>query len=173
MGRFLLGCITVVAAAALAGAAIMFGGYFDLTASRPDPAPMAWVLTTTRSNAIERAAAGIAAPAGFSEAQARQGRALYGETCVHCHGAPGVDPADWSGGMNPEPPWLPDIAGALTPAEVFWVVQNGIRMTGMPSFGKVLDADKTWAVVAFVKQLPGMSEEQYKALGGPAAPAAQ
>ena len=47
------------------------------------------------------------------------------------------------------------------------------KMTAMPAFGKVLDADKTWAVVAFVRQLPAMSEDQYKALGEAAAPAAQ
>lgn len=172
MGRFLLGCIAIVAAGAIAGAAVMFGGYFDIAASRPDSAPVAWALVTTRTNAIARAAGGISAPANFTEAQVRQGRAIYGETCTTCHGAPGVDPADWYEGMNPEPPWLPDVAGGLAPAEIFWVVQHGIRMTGMPSFAKLLDAEKTWAVVGFIKQLPGMSEDQYRALGeAPAAPA--
>jgi mono/diheme cytochrome c family protein len=171
MGRFLLGCLVALVAIAVAGAAVVLGGLYDIAARTPHTAPVAWVLTTARTKAIEHAAAGLAAPASFTDAQVRQGRAIYGETCVYCHGAPGEDPTDWSAGMNPEPPYMPDIAGGLTPAQLFWVVRNGIRMTGMPSFDKALDEAKIWGVVAFVKRLPGMTEEQYGALGEAAAPA--
>ena len=43
--------------------------------------------------------------------------------------------AKFSEGLNPAPPDLKDIVGDAQPRELFWVVKNGIKMTGMPSFG--------------------------------------
>ncbi len=48
-------------------------------------------------------------------------------------------------------------------AQIFWVVKNGINMTGMPSFGRVGADDKEiWSIAAFVKKLPSVSEGDYK-----------
>jgi hypothetical protein len=47
---------------------------------------------------------------------------------------------------------------------LFWVVKNGINMTGMPSFAQAgAKDDEIWSVVAFLKKLPGVSEADYKA----------
>ena len=83
--------------------------------------------------------------------------------CVHCHGAPGVEWSKFSEGLNPGPPDLKDVAD--DPAqEIFWVIKNGIKMTGMPSFGKIEVPDQEiWSIVAFVKKLKTVSEEDYKA----------
>jgi mono/diheme cytochrome c family protein len=52
----------------------------------------------------------------------------------------------------------------MSPAEVYWIVKNGIRMTGMPAFGPTHDEATLWAITAFVKQLPTMTPQQYQAL---------
>ena len=53
------------------------------------------------------------------------------------------------------------MSGVLT--EIFWVVKNGIRMTGMPSFGKVgLADDQLWRLAAFVRAIPKVSEADYR-----------
>jgi hypothetical protein len=50
------------------------------------------------------------------------------------------------------------------PGELFWVIKNGINMTGMPSFGKIEVPDKEiWTIVAFIKKLPTVSDADYKA----------
>jgi hypothetical protein len=94
---------------------------------------------------------------------------------VHCHGAPGVEWSKFSEGLNPGPPDLKDVVDD-PPQDIFWVIKNGIKMTGMPSFGKIEVPDQEiWSIVAFVKKLPTISEDDYKAwtAAAPAAPAAK
>ena len=67
-------------------------------------------------------------------------------------------------GLQPEPPFLPDVVGARTPAELFWVVKNGIKMTAMPAFGKRLNDQDIWGVVGFIQRLPKMSDADYASL---------
>ena len=50
----------------------------------------------------------------------------------------------------------------MSPQELFWVTKNGIKMTGMPAWGKTHSDKKIWAMVAFMKKLPDMSAEEYK-----------
>jgi mono/diheme cytochrome c family protein len=52
----------------------------------------------------------------------------------------------------------------LTPAEQFWVVKHGVKMTGMPAWGVTHDDELLWDVVAFVRKLPELTPEQYETL---------
>lgn len=45
-----------------------------------------------------------------------------------------------------------------------WILQHGIKMTGMPAFGPTHDEKELWAMVAFVRRLPDMSPSEYKEL---------
>ena len=66
--------------------------------------------------------------------------------------------------MNPDPPDLKNIAHERQPAELFWVIKNGIKMTAMPSFGAIgVDDKEIWSIVAFVRRLPNVSDADYKA----------
>ena len=47
------------------------------------------------------------------------------------------------------------------PAEVHWILEHGIKMTGMPAFGPTHSEDELWAITAFVEQLPEMTEQEY------------
>ena len=86
----------------------------------------------------------------------------YQEMCVTCHGAPGVDRSEIGKGLNPHAPNLSKSTGDMSDAELYWVLKNGIKMTGMPSFGKTHSEEQLWAMVSFVKKLPEMTEEQYQ-----------
>jgi mono/diheme cytochrome c family protein len=95
-------------------------------------------------------------------------RAFAKAGCANCHGAPGVEWAKFSEGLNPDPPDLKENAAGYAPASIFWVIKNGIRMTGMPSFGKAGVADNDiWQITAFVKVLPKVSEADYKSWTAP------
>ena len=66
-------------------------------------------------------------------------------------------------GLNPSPPDLKEVVGSLEARELFWVVKNGINMTGMPSFGQIGVPDQeVWSMAAFLKKLPGVSDQDYK-----------
>jgi mono/diheme cytochrome c family protein len=73
-----------------------------------------------------------------------------------------VEPSVIGEGLNPRPP---DLGGAglsrQEAARAFWVIQHGLRMTGMPAFGPTHDDDELWAIVAFLDRLGRISPEEY------------
>lgn len=105
-------------------------------------------------------------PESFSEELIAEGAGYYSESCVYCHGAPGQEPTEWSHGMRPEPPHLVEAATEWTTEEIYWIAENGIKMTGMPAFGSYHGPEEIAAIAAFVSQLPGLSPEGYAALTG-------
>ena len=89
----------------------------------------------------------------------------YRENCVVCHGAPGVDAGEIGEGLNPPAPdlTLPRIQ-ARTDGELFWIVGNGIRTTGMPAFSPTHKPEQIWKIVAFVRHLPELSDAELESL---------
>ena len=75
---------------------------------------------------------------------------------------PSIERSEIGKGLNPQAPDLADAVPAWSPRQLFWIVKNGLKMTGMPSFGKTHDDNQVWNIVAFIEQLPGMSYEQYQ-----------
>jgi hypothetical protein len=63
----------------------------------------------------------------------------------------------------PLPPDLAKIAPLYSPAELFWILKHGIKMTGMPSWSDHSD-EELWATVAFLDKLPGMNQQKYTRL---------
>ncbi len=159
----LIGVLAIIVA--VAAAAFFFGGFYSIAATEQDPGVVAWALVHVREASIDRHATDT--PPGSLEdaATVKAGaRAFADRGCANCHGGPGVGWAKFSEGLNPGPPDLKDVVGGLEPRELFWVVKNGIKMTGMPSFGAIGVPDQEiWSIVAFLKKLPTVSEADYKA----------
>ena len=63
-------------------------------------------------------------------------------------------------GLYPEPADLTHAAQRYTPGELFWILKNGIKMSGMPSWSDHND-EELWGTVAFLEKLPAMSEADY------------
>jgi mono/diheme cytochrome c family protein len=158
-----IGALAIVIAVVAAG--YFLGGFYDIAANTDNPKPVDWALIQTRQASIERHAE-TKPPIKLDDAGLiREGARSYSEHgCANCHGAPGAEWAKFSEGLNPGPPDLKDVVKDITPAELFWVIRNGIRMTGMPSFAKAGVADdEIWKIVAFVKKLPDVKDADYKA----------
>ena len=161
---------------AVGAAVFFFGGFYNIAASEDDPGIVNWALIQVREASIQRHARGDTPPIKLDDpATIREGaREFLEHGCANCHGGPGVEWAKFSEGLNPGPPDLKDIGNDDEPAHIFWVVKNGIRMTGMPSFGKAGASDKDiWEIVAFIKKLPTVTEADFKAwTAAPSPPAA-
>jgi mono/diheme cytochrome c family protein len=162
----------------IGAAAFFFGGFYSVAGTAEDPAIVTWALTRVRTASIDRHATDQP-PASINDpASVQAGAKEFAEHgCANCHGAPGVNWAKFSEGLHPDPPDLKDVVDQLSPAQLFWVVKNGINMTGMPSFAQAgAKDDELWSIVAFLKKLPKVSEADYKAWtapsSGPAPPAA-
>ena len=67
---------------------------------------------------------------------------------------------DIANGLYPKPADLTNAAQRYTPGELFWILKNGIKMSGMPAWIDHSD-DELWATVAFLEKLPAMGEADY------------
>ncbi|HJU05301.1 MAG TPA: cytochrome c [Nitrospiraceae bacterium] len=89
----------------------------------------------------------------------------YHAMCKTCHSAPGRQPSTIQQGLNPKPPKLDsERVQNRRDEELYWVIKNGIRMTGMPAFGKTHQDEALWSIVAFVRQLPHLQGKDYAAM---------
>jgi mono/diheme cytochrome c family protein len=164
----LLVFVILLLAAALG---FVYSGLFDVAANTPDNGLVRWVVETTAEHSVERRMKGVEVPPLTDPALIQTGFTHYHEMCVTCHGAPGVEASEIGQGLSPYPPELATEAHEADPKELFWIVKNGIRMTGMPSFGVTHTDQEIWAIVAFLVKMPKMSPQEYQAMEQAAAPA--
>jgi hypothetical protein len=99
--KFIVGFVVALIAVASAAVLIMYTGSYNVAADAPDNPVVDWYLSNTMIHSVISRAKSVQAPAQFSDQQARAGFKVYSQTCVHCHGAPGKDPADIAKGLNP------------------------------------------------------------------------
>jgi mono/diheme cytochrome c family protein len=148
----------------LGGFAVIYAGLYDVAATEPHSPVTSWLLETARTRSIKAHAAGIQTPPGLDDpAKVIIGVEHYAAHCAVCHGAPGVPNGDIAHGLYPQPPNLSEAAKRYSPGELFWILKNGIKMSGMPAWSDHSDAE-LWSTVAFLKRLPGMSEQEYAGL---------
>jgi mono/diheme cytochrome c family protein len=156
-------------------AAFFFGGFFNVAANHPDPGIVDWALIQVRQASIARQATDRPPASLDDPALIRAGALAYAQSgCTSCHGGPGVKPARFSEGLNPAPN-LKKVVNDLPPQELFWVIKNGIKMTGMPSFGAEdppVPDQEIWNMVAFLKALSNVSADDFKAWSTPSPGAA-
>ncbi|MHB1947898.1 MAG: c-type cytochrome [Gammaproteobacteria bacterium] len=146
----------------------IYSGIFDVSAQHKENPLWHWLADTTRKRSIAVRAVEIKAPSNLNDpAVLMEGSNHYQEMCVECHRAPGLTDSETSKGLNPSPPNFSQMKNLdLSPAEIFWIIKNGIRMTGMPSWGVTHDDEKIWALTAFVRKLPHMTPAEYQAITG-------
>jgi mono/diheme cytochrome c family protein len=160
-----LGTIIVFFAVLIGGVlVVVLTGVINVAAIHKDPPIIAWFMDTAMTKSVHRHAAGIVGPSLTDTSRFRIGFQHYAEMCVVCHGAPGIPFTEISVGLNPDPPSLSEAVGDWTPAELFWIVKSGIKMTGMPGFKATHSDEEIWDMVAFITRLPGVTPDQYQAM---------
>lgn len=149
----------------VAGVGFVYGGIFNIAADDPHWGLTQRMLETTRDRSIVKQARGVAVPPKLDDAaMVATGAQEYAEMCTGCHLAPGMKDSEMRTGLYPQPPNLSRPGARRSPAETFWVIKHGLKMTGMPAWGLTHDDQRIWTMVAFVQKLPGLSPSQYQAL---------
>jgi thiosulfate dehydrogenase len=99
------------------------------------------------------------------------GARTYRNNCAVCHGLPGQEQSAIAKGEFPRPPELFDGKGVTDDpvGETYWVVANGIRLTGMPGFTGSLTSDQMWQVSLLLANADKLSPLVKKALQAPLA----
>ncbi len=163
--------------------AIALGIYIGVTAglvpANADAKPSKierWLARTSLQATLARRAPKTPDPVPLSDANFIAGIRLYATNCAVCHGASDARPSNIARGLYQRPPQLARDGVEDDPEGVtFWKVDHGIRLTGMPSFGKSLDTTQIWQVALFLKHmdaLPPAAQRAWKAVKstGPALP---
>ena len=146
-------------------AAFVWSGRYNVAATVPHSSLAAWFLEQVRDRSIEFHSKGIQPPTLNDPKFIKAGFDEYHAMCRLCHGAPGYPLSEIAKGLNPKPPdFVSNSVPKLSNSEFYWVVKNGIRMTGMPAFGPTHDEDELWSIVAFVRRLPNLSSKEYETL---------
>jgi hypothetical protein len=93
-----------------------------------------------------------------------EARAHWADHCAGCHANDGSGDTPFGRNMFPRPPDMRQpLSQALSDGELYAIIQNGVRLSGMPAFGEAEgDDSQTWALVAFIRHLPELSLEELK-----------
>jgi mono/diheme cytochrome c family protein len=113
---------------------------------------------------VRTASRDIEVPALDQPGMVEHGAACYARYCVQCHGAPGVPSTDEGKGLLPGPDSLAQTAREWPAQWLYYVTSKGVRMTGMPAWEYRISTNGRWSTVAFMKQLPFLTADQYDAL---------
>jgi mono/diheme cytochrome c family protein len=159
--------VLVVFLAALAGA-ISFMIWFRNRGFSAREKP-SWIETV-----LARRARRIATPGGakelknphpVTEVSMVEAREHFVEHCSVCHGSTGRGDTLYGRNLYPK---VPDLNQAdtqrLTDGELFYIISNGVRFTGMPAFGGEDSPESIWGLVSFIRRLPNLTPEEIKQL---------
>jgi mono/diheme cytochrome c family protein len=156
----LIGLAVLGLAAALA-ASILHDGL----SSRAKPSVLEAAITRNAHHlAIPSSARSAQNPVLATAEDLRDARLHFADHCAICHGNDGSGHAMIGEGLYPPPPDLRKPATQnLSDGELFWIIENGVRFTGMPAFaagGQHGGEPDSWKLVHFIRHLPHLSAEE-------------
>jgi mono/diheme cytochrome c family protein len=156
--------VFVVAFVAVAMVALWLALANGFSARTPPTAVERVVMQGLHWLSVPRAARAAVNPVAFSADVFAQSRAHFADHCASCHANDGSGKTELGRGLFPR---APDMRLAQTQdktdGEIYWIIENGIRLTGMPAWGAGGgdDAD-TWKLVHFIRHLKELTPEQLK-----------
>jgi mono/diheme cytochrome c family protein len=144
---------------------VLAGAYFVVTgvSARPQPGTLETIAGhTVRGLAIRTRTRGITNPVPASADVIAEGRDHFADHCAVCHGNDGTGNTEMGRGLYPRAPdmRLPATQN-LSDAELFYIIENGVRLTGMPgwSTGTKEGETSSWHLVHFIRQLPHLTPD--------------
>lgn len=160
MRKFIIPAASLAVGAAIGVTGFVYSGMYDIGADVPHWSSTMRVVETLRDRSILRRSKEVQVPDLDNPELILKGAGQYAAMCVDCHLAPGLMSSEIRAGLYPQPPEL--YKREIDPKIVFWVTKHGIKMSGMPAWGRGHDDATLWSIVAFVTKLPTLSAAQYK-----------
>jgi len=152
------------------GGALLLGiatGVYFVTmgvSARPQPSGLETVTARAlRSIAIRARVRGITNPVPASDAVVKEGMEHFADHCASCHANNGSGDTEMGRALYPRAPDMRlSVTQNLSDAELFYIIENGVRLTGMPgwSTGTKEGETSSWHLVHFIRHLPQLSEEK-------------
>lgn len=140
-------------------------GYLKATglSARPTPGEIETrAARAARRLAVPRAVRNMVNPMASNADAIAEGRAHFADHCAACHANDGSGDTEMGRGMFPKAPDMRTVSQELTDGELFYVIEEGIRFTGMSAWGTGTQAgeDQSWRLVHFIRHMPQMTPEE-------------
>lgn len=156
----------ILIVAVVVGLGLLTGAYIVVTgvSARPQPGALETLTAhTVRGIAIRGRVRGLTNPVPMSAVVVTEGMEHFADHCAVCHGNDGSGNTEMGRGLYPRAPdmRLP-ATQSLSDAELFYIIENGVRLTGMPgwSTGTKDGETSSWHLVHFIRHLPTLSEDE-------------
>lgn len=148
------------AVGALVVAALVVGlGLYNVSARKGHLPGVYWLLQTTYVNSVKlRAPSEEVVPDLSDPDLIALGARHYELACSRCHGKGGTQRDATALSMVPEPPDMVEASDRWAPRQLFWIIRNGVKMSGMPSWPSSQRDDDIWPVVAFVNSVESANQ---------------
>ena len=151
MRRFLVITTLVLLLLAVVGVAV---SQFSLSALDEPGRAEIYLATQAKHMLVARDSHGVPPGPASTPASIAAGEKLYGAECASCHGLNGRTPTDAGRWMYPRAADLTsEQVQQYSDRELFWIVKNGIRLSGMPAFGRVETDEHLWQLVHYLRTL--------------------
>jgi mono/diheme cytochrome c family protein len=169
MKGFWLGVGMTLAALGVGGFAIMGLGLVPVSADARPGAIEKWLAELALDAAIERAAPEGESPVAPTAEALTNAATLYRNHCAGCHGSPSTQDNVFAASLYPP---APQFLGAKarkhshdSDGEIFVMIRDGIRLTGMPTSTRMLKEGEIWQLVTFLKHIDELPPEAIAAFG--------
>ncbi|MFK5984824.1 MAG: cytochrome c [Pseudomonadota bacterium] len=143
---------------------VIWFGFYNVSAKDKHFALTTHLLELVRTRSIDARTSDIKVPDLTDHELIKAGAKNYAEMCTTCHLAPGMEMTEINQGLYPRPPVFSDKDYQNSPAAQFWVIKNGLKMTGMPAWSPPHTDEQVWAMVAFINKSKQLTATQYQQL---------
>jgi mono/diheme cytochrome c family protein len=170
MRIFVLGFLTAVAVVVLAGFSYVRFGFVDSRADIPiNPIEQAVAMPSLDAS-VNRHAPAVENPVDSSDATLTAGMKIYQMHCASCHGDVNHPHGELADALYPRAPQFAEDSPDMPENQNFYIIEHGIRFSGMPAWKQSLSDQQIWQVTTFLSHMdklpPGVADSWRAAAGG-------
>jgi mono/diheme cytochrome c family protein len=165
MRGFILGILFTLIVLAAGGWWCLQQGYIDFAADHKPSSTEEKIAMNAVDAWTERRAPDTKDPLAPTEANIAAGAQLYLDHCAGCHGVPSNPDSPFGRSFNPPVPEFFKDAPDMSESQNFYIIQHGIRWTGMPAWGQTLSDTQIWEIVRFLGNVEKLPPTALKVLG--------
>jgi mono/diheme cytochrome c family protein len=169
MRNFVLGIVTTILVLIIGGLGLALLGFLPTRANSDPPNMERHIAMSALDNSVERHAPRVSNPVPPTDQNLIEGLKIYTMNCALCHGGIDRQPSSLQKSFYPPPPGLIVHPPDDEEWHVFYVIQTGVRYTGMPAWDKTLSEPDMWKLTAFltrIDKLPPAVQDYWKKSSG-------
>jgi mono/diheme cytochrome c family protein len=171
MRGFISGVILTLLIIGVGGFLVIKKGYLSFNADQEPGFVEKKMAMSAMDASTDRHAPDVKNPVAANEENIVDGAKLYVDHCAGCHGVPSNPESQFGRSFYPSvPPFFKD-APDMPENQNFYIIQHGVRWTGMPAWNKTLSEKQMWQVVTFlsnIEKLPPAAIKEFQPAGSTA-----